>query len=288
MILLGEPACADAVALRCMTAERFDAQAPRFDDRAGIPEDAARAVAQAVLDLIAPGRDDLLVELGAGTGEIGRHLARSMNYLGLDRSGGMLDAFRAKIAAAPAGGARLVRADASRGWPVEDGSAKAVFASRVVHLLDSDHVRSELERVCAPGGYFLVGHVSRDEVSVKHLLREKRESLLRERGLIPRSRRAATQRLLDRLVALGASYIESRSVVTWPAQASAKQVVDAWEHLQSMGGTELEPRARAGILAELMEWAGRELGDPDTVRVWRERYILGGVRLKEGPSTAHC
>ena len=288
MILLGEPACADAVALRCMTAERFDAQAPRFDDRAGIPEDAARAVAQAVLDLIAPGRDDLLVELGAGTGEIGRHLARSMNYLGLDRSGGMLDAFRAKIAAAPAGGARLVRADASRGWPVEDGSAKAVFASRVVHLLDSDHVRSELERVCAPGGYFLVGHVSRDEVSVKQLLREKRESLLRERGLIPRSRRAATQRLLDRLVALGASYIESRSVVTWSAQASAKQVVDAWGHLQSMGGTELEPRARAGILAELMEWAGRELGDPDAVRVWRERYILGGVRLKEGPSTAHC
>jgi ubiquinone/menaquinone biosynthesis C-methylase UbiE len=271
-----------------MTAERFDAQAPRFDDRAGIPDDAARAVAQAVLDLIAPGRDDLLVELGAGTGEIGRHLARSMNYLGLDRSGGMLDAFRAKIAAAPAGGARLVRADASRGWPVEDGSAKAVFASRVVHLLDSDHVRSELERVCAPGGYFLIGHVSRDEVSVKHLLREKRESLLRERGLIPRSRRAATQRLLDRLVALGASYIESRSVVTWSAQASAKQIVDAWGHLQSMGGTELEPRARAGILAELMDWAGRELGDPNTVRVWRERYILGGVRLKEGTSTAHC
>jgi ubiquinone/menaquinone biosynthesis C-methylase UbiE len=271
-----------------MTAERFDAQARRFDDRAGIPEDAARAVAQAVLDLIAPGRDDVLVELGAGTGEIGRHLARSVNYLGLDRSGGMLDAFRAKIAAAPAGGPRLVRADASRGWPVQDGSAKAVFASRVVHLLDSDHVRSELERVCVPGGYFLVGHVSRDEVSVKHLLREKRESLLRERGLIPRSGRAGTRRLLDRLVALGASSIESRSVVTWSAQASAKQVVDAWGHLQLMGGTELEPRARAGILAELMEWAGRELGDPDTVRVWQERYIVGGVRLREGPSTTHC
>jgi len=77
-------------------------------------------------------------------------------------------------------------------------------------------------------------------------------------------------------------------VVTWPAQASAKQVVDAWGHLQSMGGTELEPPARAAILAELMEWAGREFGDPNTVRVWQERYILGGVRLREGPSTTHC
>jgi ubiquinone/menaquinone biosynthesis C-methylase UbiE len=271
-----------------MTAERFDAQAPGFDDRAGIPEDAARAVAQAVVDLIAAGCDDLLVEVGAGTGEIGRYLAGSVNYLGLDRSGGMLEEFRAKIAAAPAGGARLTRADANRGWPVRDRSAKAVFASRVVHLLDPDHVRSELERVCAPGGYFLVGHVSRDEVSVKQLLREKRDSLLRERGLIPRSRRAGTRRLLDRLVALGASYVESRPVVTWSAQASAKQVVDAWGHLQSMGGTELESSARAGILAELMEWAGRELGDPDMVRVWQERYILNGVRWREGTSTARC
>jgi ubiquinone/menaquinone biosynthesis C-methylase UbiE len=270
-----------------MTAERFDAQARGFDDRAGIPEDAACAVAQAVLDVIDPGRGDVLVELGAGTGEIGRYLAGSVNYLGLDRSGGMLDAFRAKIAA-PTGGARLAWADANRGWPVRDGSVKAVFASRVVHLLDSDHVRSELERVCVSGGYFLVGHVSRDEVSVKHLLREKRESLLRERGLIPRSRRAGTRRLLDRLVALGASSVESRSVVTWPAQASARQVVDAWGDLQSMGGTELEPPARAAILAELMEWAGRELGDPDTVKVWQERYILGGVRLREGTSTTHC
>ena len=182
----------------------------------------------------------------------------------------------------------MVRADASRGWPVADRSAKAVFASRVVHLLDSDHVRCELERVCAPGGYFLVGHVSRDKGSVKHLLRQKRESLLRERGLIPRSRRAATRQLLDRLVALGASNIESRPVVTWPAQASARQVVDAWGQLRSMGGTELDPPARARILAELMEWAGRELGDPDTVRVWREHYILGGVRLREATSTAHC
>jgi ubiquinone/menaquinone biosynthesis C-methylase UbiE len=220
-----------------MTAERFDAHAPGFDNRAGIPGDAARAVAQAVLDLIAPGRGDLLVELGAGTGEIGRYLAGSMNYLGLDRSAGMLDAFRAKIAAAPAGGARLVRADANRGWPVGDGSARAVFASRVVHLLDCDHVRSELGRVCAPGGYFLVGHVSRDEGSVKHLLREKRESLLRERGLIPRSRRAATQRLLDRLVALGASYIESRSVVTWRSSWNGQVASSATRIRSGCGGS---------------------------------------------------
>ena len=42
--------------------ERFEAQAPGFDRRAGLPADAARAVARAVLEIAAPGPDDLLVE----------------------------------------------------------------------------------------------------------------------------------------------------------------------------------------------------------------------------------
>src|SRR5947209_5451722 len=68
--------------------ERFDAQARSFDARAGLPADAARAVARAVLDLAALGPDDLLVELGAGTGQIGRELAESVRYVGVDRSSG--------------------------------------------------------------------------------------------------------------------------------------------------------------------------------------------------------
>ena len=43
--------------------------------------------------------DDLVVELGAGTGEIGAHLARlPLRYVGLDSSPAMLDVFRAKAA----------------------------------------------------------------------------------------------------------------------------------------------------------------------------------------------
>jgi ubiquinone/menaquinone biosynthesis C-methylase UbiE len=263
-----------------MTAERFDAQALSFDDRAGIPAEAARAVAGVVLDLIAPGPDDLLVELGVGTGEIGRYLVRSVNYLGVDGSSGMLDAFRAKLVAAPAAGARLVQADANRAWPVEDQSAQAVFASRVAHLLDPDHLASELARVCTPGAYFVVGHVSRDERSVKRLMGDKRRSLLRERGLPPRSRDDATRQLLDRLVASGASYIATRQVAAWSACGSPRQVLDEWGRLPSMGGRELDAGMRAGILGELAQWAGRELGDLDTVRLWQERYVIRGVRLR--------
>src|SRR5437588_13031152 len=94
--------------------ERFDAQAPGFDRRAGLPADAARAVARAVLEIAAAGPDDLLVELGAGTGEIGEHLIDSIRYVGIDRSAAMLERFTEKLAGADGVRVRLSCADANR------------------------------------------------------------------------------------------------------------------------------------------------------------------------------
>jgi ubiquinone/menaquinone biosynthesis C-methylase UbiE len=271
-----------------MTADRFNAQAHTFDERAGVPPDAARGVARAVLDLLAAGPDDLLLELGAGTGEIGRHLAGSMNYVGLDRSAAMLDRFLAKLGAWQRARASLVNADADNSWPVEDRTVRAVFASRVAHLLEPDHLMAELRRVCEPDGYFLIGHVARDRSSVHRILRDKRELLLRECGLSPRQGRQMGRRVLDGLVASGATHIETRPVAIWWAQTSAGQVIDAWARLETMGGYELNADVRSAILARLTDWAAGELGDLTTVSTSEERYMLGGVRLKEGRSATHC
>jgi SAM-dependent methyltransferase len=268
--------------------ERFDVQAQSFDDRAGIPARAAATAARAMLNLTSAGVGDLVVELGAGTGEIGLHLARFTKYIGLDRSRGMLDAFRAKLDAAPQTEARLVHADADDTWPVETGSASVVFASRVAHLLNPDHLCNELRRVCAPGGFFLIAHVSRDELSVKRLLRDRREALLREREFTPRARADLAGSVLERLLAAGATRIEARPVAAWSAQASANEVLDGWRRVPSMGGGVLDDATRGEILAELLQWTRRELGDPDTVHVWQERYMIEGARLEVGASTSHC
>lgn len=271
-----------------MTVDRFDAQARFFDERAGVPPDAARVVARAVLDLLAPERDGLLLELGAGTGEIGRHLAGSMSYVGLDRSSVMLEMFLAKLGAGQRACASLVIGDADRSWPVDDGSVRAVFASRVVHLLEPDHLIAELRRVCEPGGYFLIGHVARDRSSVHRILRDKRGLLLRERGLSPREGRQMGRRVLDGLVACGATPIETRQVAIWWVQASVGQVIDGWARLETMGGYQLDVDVRSAILAELTDWAAGEFGDLTTIRISEVRYMLGGVRLKEGASRTHC
>ncbi len=259
--------------------ERFDAQAHGFDRRAGLPADAASAVARAVLETSAAGPDDVLVELGAGTGEIGQHLIGSICYVGIDRSRAMLELFREKLTSADDARVRLSRTDANRPWPVADSSAAVVFASRVGHLLNAEHLLAELQRVCRSGGYFLVGRVSRDPDGVKSRLRRQRGLLLQQRGVAPRDAKQATERAFGELVTRGAVRVEARSVTTWTASASAREILAAWGVVGAMGGRRLSAATRASVLAEVESWASSELGDLDAVALWQERYVLEGVRM---------
>lgn len=269
--------------------ERFDAQARGFDRRAGLPADAASAVARAVLEISDAGPDDLLVELGAGTGEIGQHLIESIRYVGIDRSGAMLELARERLAGADDARVRLSHTDANAPWPVGEESAAVVFASRVGHLLDAEHLLAELQRVCRPGGNFLVGRVIRDPDGLKSRLRRQRGALLRQRGVAPRDAEEASKRAFGELVARGAVRVEARSVTTWTASASAREILDGWGVVGAMGGKQLGAAIRARVLTEVESWAARELGDLDEVATWEERYVLEGVRVADHTrSTTVC
>jgi ubiquinone/menaquinone biosynthesis C-methylase UbiE len=259
---------------------RFDAQAREFDARAGLPAHAASAVAEAVLAIAAPGRDDLLVELGAGTGQIGQHLAEATRYVGIDGSSRMIEVFREKLDTADVRHATLLHADADRYWPLGDGSVATVFASRVVHLLDAEHLVAELQRVCRAGSYFLAGRVTRDPDSLKGRLRRQRRLLLRKHVPASGDAENATQTALELLVASGAGRVEARPVATWTVAASAREVLAQWGAMGA-GGQRLDASVSAGVLAELECWAARELGDPRGIAVWEERYTLEGVRIAD-------
>ena len=278
-------------------AERFDAQAGSFDGRAGLAAEVGRAVARAVGDALSPG--EVILEIGAGTGEIGRHLAAlPVRYLGVDDARAMLEVFRSKLEpptplvhgdgpgdGSLGGTVQLVQADAEVAWPVRAGSVAAVLASRVAHLLEPDHLVQELDRVCRPGGCFLVGRVRRDPESVKSRLRREREALLRARGMAPEGGEEATRRLLRRMVAAGATELETRPVAAWTVHSSAVQVLAGWERVTAMGGTELPAATRTEILGELRHWAVANLGDLDQPSESTEQYTLGGVRLRAAPTT---
>ncbi len=172
----------------------------------------------------------------------------------------------------------LVQADGDRSWPVKTRSVAIVFASRVAHLLDSDHVVEEARRVCLSGGCFLVGRVER--TGLKKELQREREVALTRRGLTPvRAGRRRTQALIEALLAGGGAHLVPRPVASWTVTTTAEEVIAAWEGMPTMAGRPIDPDVRREVLGELREWAGERYGGLDNPEAVSETYTLEGVRL---------
>jgi ubiquinone/menaquinone biosynthesis C-methylase UbiE len=110
----------------------FDDQALQYAGRAGLSPTVGSLVARSIARHARAGPGDLVVELGAGTGEIGTHIASlPVRYVRIDSSPAMLDVFRARTVLESSS---LVVADLNHPWPLPDGSAAAVVASRVIQM----------------------------------------------------------------------------------------------------------------------------------------------------------
>ncbi|MEM9410759.1 MAG: class I SAM-dependent methyltransferase, partial [Planctomycetota bacterium] len=168
----------------------FDGQASDFDQRTGLPNSACEAVVDTLLQLTSSEKDAAvnIVELGAGTGQIGQFFrSNRLNYIGLDNSNEMLELFRARVPDETSGTSesfQIVTADVNEKWPVDTLSAHLVFSSRAVHLFDTEHVCEELNRVASSLGLvFAVGRRKRAKTSVQAVMRGQMRSLLNEQGI---------------------------------------------------------------------------------------------------------
>jgi ubiquinone/menaquinone biosynthesis C-methylase UbiE len=261
------------------SASTFDEQATRYDARVGLPESAAAAVAAGIKACAGLQAEDLVLELGVGTGEIGMHLVQlPVRYLGIDNSAEMLRLFRDKLGEQPAS---VLLADASQVWPLDDHAASVVFASRVIHLLDAKHVASETLRVCRPGGWLMLGRVLRDGDGVKERLRRRRLELLQQAGVGPLRGREGARRVIEHCLSAGAEAMGRRVVAEWSGAISPAEVIAGWTSLSRMGSVAVDPVSRQEILAELQDWARAELGDLDQPETYRERYAIECVRLPQ-------
>jgi hypothetical protein len=257
----------------------YDNQAHLFEERAGLPEDAARQVAGAVHGLAGIGPDGLVVEIGAGTGVIGQWLAPLPGrYLGIDSSQPMLDVFRPRL---PADGTAALRhADANQKWPVESGTASVIFGSRVLHLLDPDHAAGEALRVAHPdGALMLSGRVAHDRGSPRSRGRARLRELLAERGLRPSQTGGRPERLLALAQERGAEPLPVQVAATWRETLTVSQVIDWWRGKTSLGGVNPPPDVAEEVLASLDAWAAETYGEPAPAVTTYTRYLLEGVRI---------
>jgi len=260
---------------------RFNAQeAEIFDDRAGLSEATVKDIVNGIVDIVKPTPSTTLLEVGAGTGLIGSHLiGLPSKYIGFDYSEPMLEIFRSRT---PSDAAEytLTQGDGEKTWPVEDGTVDAVFGSRVLHLLDVEHVASELFRVAADtGATLMVGLVHRDNESPKNKMREKMRSLLAKREKTSRDWKRLNAELFEVCRKRGAEILKTRLVSEWRTVYNPNQSIESWENKEGLAGADVTEEVKKRVLEELREWANDYFDDMYETVDFSETYHLHSLKL---------
>jgi ubiquinone/menaquinone biosynthesis C-methylase UbiE len=262
----------------------FDEQARSFDQRAGLPASVCDSIAKELVQLAQLSTGDVLLEVGAGTGQIGHSLCGlALRYVGFDSSAAMLEVFALRCRES---GRRpsLIHADGNHRWPADDGNVKAVFSSRAMHLLPVQHVVAEVLRVASSdGAALMLGRVLRQEQSLRARLRQEMRDRLRERGFAASEGQKKEREILDACFRFGATPLERRIVATWPVQQSAAQVLDSWREKSGLAGHDVPADVKENVLSQLAVWAKDVFGSFEANLCAEEKYVLEGVRLPSKP-----
>lgn len=141
----------------------FDQEAARWDEhprRVQLAADIADAVARQVpLDT---GMDAL--DFGCGTGLLTFRLApRVGSMTGVDNSRGMLDVFRAKIAAQDATNVTARRVDLAKGDTLPGGKNLIVSNMTLHHIPDTAGILGQFRRALLDGGWLAIADLDSEE-----------------------------------------------------------------------------------------------------------------------------
>jgi len=230
------------------------------------------------------GPGDTLLEIGAGTGQIGLALCQlPLRYVGFDASVAMLAVFERRRweSGRPT---LLIHADGNNRWPANDGSVKTVFSSRAIHVLAVEHEVEEVFRVAAPNwATLLLGRVQREKESLRARLRQEMRERLRQLGYASPEGRQKEREILDACVRRGAAPFEQRFMATWPVQHSAAQVLASWREKSRLAGLDIPGDVKENVLSQLTVWAKDAFGSLDAIHSAEEKYVLEGVRLPTKP-----
>lgn len=239
----------------------FDRAADIYDETRALPEDIATKQADALVAEIEAAGTSRVLEVGIGTGRIGRPLAaRGVRVSGIDISTRMMARLRAQIepSFAPVD---LLLGDATR-LPVRTASVRAVLVVHVLHLVSSwQETLDEIARVLEPGGILLR---AREEYPDPNPWRETYAKWIEMEGArgFQRRPRPSDEKIAKRLRALGASLrteVYAQDEERWTPAGNIEETrnrVGSWTW-------QFPDDLFAELLAEFEPWVKERFGDMD-------------------------
>jgi len=234
----------------------FDMTASGFERWRGLPFEAVQGILSAIRGAVALPSPARVLDLGAGTGRIGKAFVIAGDfYTGVDSSLAMLQQF-------PAAGDRchLVQADGGQ-LPFRDAIFDLVLLMQVLSTADSQKILCEARRVLRSGGAVAVGHTMRPEEGIDARLKRQLAATLEEMHVAwhepKKSRRQALALLKNsaaRHVHLGAA--------TWSVHTSAKEFLERRRTGARFAALPADVQEQA--LARLRAWAEANFGSVKT------------------------
>lgn len=262
----------------------YDEQAKSYDQRVGLPEVICRKTVEAVLSIAQVEPGERIVELGAGTGQIGFGFGTTeAHYIGLDVSQEMLEIFRQRLNDLDVNARdrmTLLHTDADQPWPVDDDSACAIFSSRAVHLMDLNHVADEIFRIGrSTGAIVLLGKTKRQKDSVRDQVKEAMQERLGETGFKGRRGEQGQRQLIALCCERGAEPIEPVTIGKWTVASTPKESIEAWQNKSGLAGIDPPTEVKQEVLQDVLTWATERFGDVDRMIESEETYLLQGFRV---------
>jgi ubiquinone/menaquinone biosynthesis C-methylase UbiE len=249
---------------------RFDAAAPTYDAHRGLPGRAVEAIRAAVLDALGAVSHPRLLDLGAGSGRIGRaFVSAGDDYVGVDLSLGMLRQF-ARRGDIDGRAPRLAQADGER-LPFDDATFDAVLLVQVFGGLDEWRpFVGEARRVLRSSGTLVLGRTAMPEDGVDGRMKERLDAILADMAVAheKKNTREHVQRWLGSAAAGGAPV----AAAAWDAERTPRGFLE--RHRTGARFSLLPEPIKDEALSRLAAWALTEFGSLDAGQTERHTFEL--------------
>jgi ubiquinone/menaquinone biosynthesis C-methylase UbiE len=237
----------------------YDTVALSFDRHRALPDGVPEAIREAILSAVEASLRPRLLDLGAGTGRIGRpFVGAGDDYVGVDLSLGMLREFaqRATEDHAP----RLLLANGER-LPFRDTTFDAVLLMQVIGAARNwRKLVAEARRVLRPAGALVVGHAVAPAEGIDARMKRRLAAFLDEMGVpsYHMNTRGVVQPWLESLAKTSTRIVAAE----WSAERTPRAFLDR----QATGArfSALPAPVKDEALCKLTTWATETFGSLDT------------------------